>query len=223
MPGGPISSPQRTGMSRAQEILLVLCATALTLGVFLGSLILVNRFWPDAAITAEEVLNYVLVFGIACVALPWIQHRSFRHQYRLYFRLPTAQPAGEPVETPPRSSLTVSIVRLGLILAGGALLVLAFGPISHLDRLFAWLQGSGLGALSFRLVEFLMVLSLAGCFLLVGGLALLYQRLGLKKRSQQTGNRQQEANRIWLTCLTGTLALSGGLCLLGSFLIRKYL
>ncbi len=221
MPGKSVFSERRTARSPFLGMLLALGAIALVLGAFLGTLILINRFWPESAITAEEVLNYVLVAGIAGVGLPWLQYRSFRHQHGLYFGASDAQPAGQA--TPIRPTLTVSAARLAWLLAGAALLVLAFGPLSHLDRLGGWLQDSGLGPLSLRLVEWLIVLGLAGCFLLAGGLSALYQRLRPSKHGQLTGDPQQENQRIWLICLTGSLALSGGLCLVAGFLIRRFL
>ena len=221
MPEKSMFSGRRTAQSQIVGMLLASGAIALTLGVFLGALILINRFWPASAITAEEVLNYVLVAAIAGIGLPWIQHRSFRHQRGLYFGSPGALPAGQ--EAPARPPLTVLAARLALLLAGAALLVLAFGPLSRLDRLAGWLQDSGLGTLSLRLVEWLIVLGLAGCFLLASGLSALYQRLGLAKRRQLTGDPRQEAQRIWLICFTGSFALAGGLCLVAGFLIRRFL
>ena len=59
---------------QTRAMLLALCVVpvivALFLGLFLGSLILVNRYWPDAGFTAEDVLNQLMVLGVALVALP---------------------------------------------------------------------------------------------------------------------------------------------------------
>ena len=147
---------------QTRAMLLALCVVpvivALFLGLFLGSLILVNRYWPDAGFTAEDVLNQLMVLGVALVALPWIQHRSFRHQYGLQFKSATDTPSGQMDVPPPKPSRAVASVRLILLVAGAALLVLVFGPLSHLTRLSAWLQDSGFGAVSFRLVELLSLI-----------------------------------------------------------------
>lgn len=209
--------PQPRAMRFALCIVPVI--VALFLGLFLGSLILVNRYWPNAGFTAEEVLNQLMVLGIALVALPWIQHRSFQHQYGLQFGWAN----GTPDLAPPRPSRAVALVRLMLLVAGAALLVAVFGPLSHLTRLSDWLQDSGLGAMSFRLVELLMLLALLGGFLLVGGLVALARRVGGPRKRQDTREPRHETQRIWLICYAGTLGLCAGLSLLASFLIRKFL
>lgn len=208
---------------QTRAMLFALCIVpvivALFLGLFLGSLILVNRYWPNAGFTAEEVLNQLMVLGIALVALPWIQHRSFQHQYGLQF----GSANGTPDLVPPRPSRAVALVRLMLLVAGAALLVAVFGPLSHLTRLSDWLQDSGFGAVSFRLVELLMLLALVGGFVLVGGLVALIQRLGRSAKGQDARDPRDEAQRIWLICYAGTLGLCAGLSLLVGFMIRKFL
>lgn len=212
---------------QTRAMLFALCVVpvivALFLGLFLGTLILVNRYWPDAGFTAEDVLNQLMVLGVACVALPWIQHRSFRHQYGLQFKSATDMPSGQMDVPPPTPSRAVASVRLILFVAGAALLVLVFGPLSHLTRLSAWLQDSGFGAVSFRLVELLMLLALVGGFVLVGGLVALIQRLGRSAKRQDARDPRDEAQRIWLICYAGTLGLCAGLSLLVGFMIKKFL
>ncbi len=202
-------------------------AVGLVLGGVLVTLIVINRFWPDSAITVRGVLNFFLVLAVAALAFPLAQRRSFRYQYHLHRGSRHGGHDSEaeshdalPAMRPPRS---VAAIRSGLLVAGAAALVILFGPLSLADGIFEWLQRNGFGSASGRLVEILALVFLAGAFLVMAAAGKLYRLFFPTRSGTQRADPQWEANRIWFICLAGTWGLSAGMCIVVAFLMRRFL
>ena len=200
-------------ISRRQNILvfaLLMPLIAVLLLSWLGAVIVINRYFPELAISAEDVLNYILVGFIAIFYMPWIQARSFRRQLAEF-------------ESQPPTPVSIRCKRFGLYCIAAFSLLLAFGPLSFQRQIYSWAYGTGLVTRSIYLIELLF---LAGALLVIGvaaGLAKIITRIRAKTAASEPDHKDQaEVARIWRDCFGYTYCLCAALCLLPGFFILKF-
>jgi hypothetical protein len=200
-------------ISRRQNILVfalvVLLVAALLLG-WLGAIILINKYYPDSAISAEDVLNYILVGFIAIIYMPWIQARTYRRQSAAF-------------ESRQSQPVAVTMRRFGLLSVAALSLLLAFGPLSVQRQLYSWAYGTGLVTRSIYLIELVFLVVALLIIGLAAALSTIFPRPNSKTSPAPENKDRVERAKIWLSCFGWTYGLCAALCVLAGFFILRFL
>ncbi len=205
-----MSVPTRSRRQNFLVFALVMLLVAVLLLGWLGAIILISKYYPDSAISAEDVLNYILVGFIAIIYMPWIQTRTYRRQFT-------------ELENRQSQPVAVTMRRLGLICVAALSLLLAFGPLSFQRQIYSWAYGTGLVTRSIYLIELVFLVVALLVIGLAAALSKVFSRARPKKPPTPINNDQTERARIWLSCFGFTYCLCAALCVLPGFFILKFL
>lgn len=200
-------------ISRRQNILvfaLLIPLIAVLLLSWLGAAILINRYFPELEISAEDVLNYILVGFIAIIYMPWIQARTYRRQSAAF-------------ESPQSQPVAVMMRRFGLLSVAAFSLLLAFGPLSFQRQIYSWAYGTGLVTRSIYLIELVFLVVAAPIIGLAAALSTIFPRSHSKTSPAPESKDQVKQAKIWLGCFGWAYGLCAALCFLTGFFILRFL
>jgi len=218
-------TPGRTVIEILKVMFITMPMTAVVMFAVIGTLIFINKYYPDSTITLEDVMNYVTVGITVLLTMPLMQrgmHRYFWYvQNNPNSKIPpwgTAVPPVPYVKNP----ASIHLLRIALYLFAIISLLLIFAPLSHQKALFrTTMSVPGIHRNFFPFLQIVAYFLIFGFLLLIAFASTQYKKYLATRAVTEADMLRYNLNECWLFAFSVTYILTGLLCFIfGAMIIR---